>query len=424
MKLTFFGGVKEVGRMSCLLEYERSHMLLDCGVKLGEEVEYPLIEKDEIKKIKRIFVSHAHLDHSGYLPHFFAQGGQGKIFLTKPTRDIAAVLLADYHRLQQKQVFKLADVNKALQSTQMVELNEKVDDFTLFNSGHILGSAMIRFDVGNGILYTGDLCFRKTRVLDGCERNLSAETLIIENTDGGKDDIIPSAKDAVQKLINLIEGTLMQGGWVLIPSFAVGRAQEVLLTLDDYMRSGGLSQTRIFVEGMINKVLRIHRHNAIYANDDIKKRILMSEEDPFKSKLFHTSRSKTREDVLKEPAIIVSTSGMLTGGPALFYLEKLAGDPKNTLIFVGYQSNGTLGRKIADGEKSVMLDGKEIEIKMRVEKVKLSAHADYNELLQFVKGIKGLKRIFLVHGEKNEIKDALENQYETIIPNLREEISF
>lgn len=115
---------------------------------------------------------------------------------------------------------------------------------------------------------------------------------------------------------------------------------------------------------------------------------------------------------------------MLTGGPALFYLEKFASDPKNTLIFVGFQSNGTLGRKIADGEKIVRLNDKEIEIKMRVEKVKLSAHADYNELLQFVKGIKGLKRIFLVHGEKSEIKEALEKQYEVILPNLGEEIKF
>lgn len=410
--------------MSCLLEYENRHMLLDCGVKLGERVEYPLLEDKDIKRIKRIFVSHAHLDHCGYLPHFFARGGNARVILTKPTRDLASVLLADYHRLQQKQVFKLSDVNKALGATDIVELNEAKEDFVLLNSGHILGSAMMRLNVSGGVLYTGDMCLRKSRVLDGCERNISAETLIMENTYGGKDDIIPSAKDAAQKLIGLIEGTLLQGGWVLIPSFAVGRAQEILLTLDDYMRSGGLSQTRIFVEGMINKVSRIHRHNAIYANDDIKKRILMSEDDPFKSKFFHISRSKTRDDVLNEPAIVVSTSGMLTGGPALLYLERLAGDQKSTIIFVGYQSKGTLGRRIADGEKLVRLKEKEIEIKMRVEKIKLSAHADYSELLQFVKGIKGLKRVVLVHGEKNEIKEALEKQYEVILPSIGEQVNF
>jgi predicted metal-dependent RNase len=416
--------------MCCLLEYEQKHLLLDCGVKLGEKVEYPVLEDDDIKRIKKIFISHAHLDHCGYLPIFFAKGGNAKIILTKPTRDLMSVLLADYQRIQNTSqqhnefAFKTTDVNKALQASRIVELNVPTDDFVLFNSGHILGSAMIRLNVGGGIIYTGDLCTRKSRILEACERNISGETIIIENTYGGKGDIIPSAKEEAQKLIRLIEGTLMGGGWVLVPAFAVGRAQEILLTLDDYMRSGGLSHARIFVEGMIKKVLRIHRHNAIYANDDIKKRILMSEDDPFKSKFFYVSRSKTREDVLKEPAIIVSTSGMLTGGPALFYLEKLAEDPRNTLIFAGYQSEGTLGRRIADGERKIVLNEKEIEIKMRVEKVKLSAHADYNELIQFIKGVKGLKRIILVHGEKNEIKDALEKQYEVIIPQLGEEVSF
>lgn len=424
MKLTFYGGTREVGRMAALLEYENKHMLFDCGVKLGERVECPIFTDADIKKIKRIFVSHAHLDHAGYLPHFFARGGNAKVIMTKPTRDILAVLLADYYRLQKKHEFKMQHVTQSLQAAAIAEPNETVADFTLYNSGHILGSTMMRMNIGKGIIYTGDIYMKKSRALEGCERNLTAETLIVENTYGGKSDVLPSAKEETQRLISLIEGTLLQGGWVLIPAFAVGRAQEILMTLDDYMHSGGLSQVRMYVEGMINKVLRIHRHNAIYANEDIRRRILMSEDDPFKSVFFHTSRSKTREDVLAEPAIVVSTSGMLTGGPALFYLEKLANNPRNTLIFVGYQAEGTLGRKIMDGEKRITLNGREIDIKMRIEKVRLSAHADYNELLQFIKGVKGLKRVVLVHGEKNEIKDALDKQYEVIVPHVGESISF
>ncbi len=424
IKLIFYGGAKEVGRMCGLLKYENKHLLLDCGVKLSEEVEYPILEASDIKRIKRIFISHAHLDHCGYLPHFFARGGHAKVILTKPTRDIMAVLLADYHRLQRQHQFKLQHVDQALQSSTITEPNQTNNEFTLFNSGHIIGSTMIHINSGNGILYTGDLSLRKSRILEGCERNLKAETLVIENTYGGHDDILPSAKDATQKLIEIIEGTLMQGGWLLIPAFAVGRAQEILLTLDDYMRSGGLSHTKVYVEGMINKVLRIHRHNAIYANEDIKRRILMSEDDPFKSKFFNISRSKTRDDVLKEPAIIVSTSGMLTGGPVLFYLDKLAENHRNTLVFIGYQGKGTLGRKIADGEREIILNKRKLEIKMRVEKVKLSAHADYNELVQFIKGIRALKRVILVHGEKNELKDVLEKQYEVIVPNIGEELKF
>ncbi len=261
---------------------------------------------------------------------------------------------------------------------------------------------------------------RKTRILNPCESGLKAETLLMETTYGGKEDILPSLKDASQRLVKIINETLDKGGHVLIPSFAVGRAQEILLTLDDYMRSGALRPSKIFIEGMIGKALRIYRHNAIYANDDIKNRILMSEDDPFKSPNFHYSKSKTREDVLKEPSIMVSTSGMLTGGPVLFYLEKLGNNPKNTLIFVGYQALGTLGRRILEGERKMKISEKEIEIKMRVERIKISGHADYKELLQFVKSIKGLEKVYLMHGEKTDLKDALEDKYDVVIPRLLE----
>ena len=221
-------------------------------------------------------------------------------------------------------------------------------------------------------------------------------------------------------MIRIINETLDKGGHVLIPSFAVGRAQEILLLLDDYMRSGALQKTKIFVDGMIGKVMRIYRHNAIYANEDIKKRILMSEDDPFKSKNFNIPKSKSRYDVLKEPSIIVSTSGMLSGGPALLYLEKLGSDPKNTLIFVGYQAEGTRGRKILEGEKKVKIGENEVKINMRIERVKISGHADYNELLQFVNSVKGLEKIFIVHGEKSDLEETLSKKYEVITPRLLE----
>lgn len=224
-------------------------------------------------------------------------------------------------------------------------------------------------------------------------------------------------------MVAIINKTLNRGGHVIIPSFAVGRAQEVLLALDDYMRSGAITPTKIFVEGMIVKAMKIYRHNAIYANDDIKKRILMSEDDPFKSPNFFQSRSKSRKDALEEASIIVTTSGMLTGGPVLHYLEKLGNDPKSTMIFVGYQAEGTPGSEVLKGKRKLNIRDKVIELKLQVEQVKLSGHADYNELLQFIKSIKGLKRVFLMHGEKKDLKDALENTYDVSIPRLLETYS-
>ncbi len=429
MRITFYGGAQEVGRACMVLEQGQHNLMMDCGIKLGETTEYPLLHDDELMRINAITVSHAHLDHSGYLPHVYSKKARPKIFLTKPTRDLMGVLLADYCRLHtekenRRRLFTQKDVDGVLQHSTIAEYNQPIDagfKVRFLNAGHVMGSAMTLVEGrGHKLLFSGDICMRKTRVLDPCERGIEADTLVVESTYGDKNDVIPSYKESYQKMITVIKETLNGGGHVVIPSFAVGRAQEVLLALDDYMRSGALPPTRIFIEGMIGKAMKIYRHNAIYANDDIKRRILMSEDDPFNSPNFHTSRSKTKDDVFKEPSIIVTTSGMLTGGPVIQYLERLAGDPASTIIFVGYQAEGTRGSKVMAGERKIEVNGKEIELKMRVESVKLSGHADYNELVQFIKSVKGLKKVFLMHGEKSDLKDAIEKQYEVVVPRVLE----
>jgi len=428
MRLTFYGGAGEVGRSCILLEDHRRNLVLDCGIKLGEKTEYPLMEDGELGKIHDIAITHAHLDHCGYLPHLYSKKAKPRIWLTKPTRDLMSILLADYHRIHYKdketrKLFAIKDVNGVLQDARILEPGETSQaeiPFSFHQSGHIIGSSMVLVKAGKGILYSGDICMRKSRILEACEKGLAAETLIIESTYGRKDEIIPSYKESATKLVSSVKKTLDNGGHVIIPSFAVGRAQEILMILDDYMRSGAIPETKIFIEGMIGKAMRIYRHNAYYANEDIKKRILMSEDDPFKSKSFFYSKSKERTDVLKEPCIIVSTSGMLSGGPVLFYLEKLGDNPKNKMIFVGYQAPGTRGRSVLEGARKIMLRDKEIELKLEIEEVRLSGHADFNELVQFVKGVKGLKRVFIVHGEKTDLGEALEKQYEVVDPRLLE----
>jgi len=432
MRLTFYGGAQEVGRACMVLDEGERNLMLDCGIKLGEKTEYPLLHEDELKRIDSVTISHAHLDHSGYLPHVYSKKARPKIFLTKPTRDLIGVLLADYQRIHQgdraqRKLFSSKDVDDVMRDAHIIEYNEQVqNDFkiTFIPAGHIMGSAMTLVENGaKRILFSGDICMRKSRVLDPCERGVSADTLICESTYGGKEDIVPSYKESYQKLIGIINETMNNGGHVIIPTFAVGRAQEVLLALDDYMRSGALAPTKIFIDGMIGKAMKIYRHNAIYANDDIKRRILMSEDDPFNSPNFHHPRNKEREDVLKEPCIIVTTSGMLSGGPVLFYLEKLGADPKNAMVFVGYQAEGTTGSRVLEGQRKIQIKDNEIELKCRVESVRLSAHADYNELLQFVKSVKNLKKVFLMHGEKTDLKDVLEKDYEVIVPRLLETYS-
>lgn len=432
MRITFYGGAQEVGRASILLEQGRKNLMLDCGIKLGEKTEYPLLDDDELRRIRNVTISHAHLDHSGYLPHVYAKRARPRIFLTKPTRDLMGVLLSDYYRIhkgerEQRKLFSSKDVDNVMKDSRITEYREPfTSDFrvTFYPAGHIMGSAMTLVEERKTrILFTGDICMRKGRVLDPCEQNIAADTLIVESTYGRKENILPSYKESYHRMAGIINKTLNQGGHVIIPSFAVGRAQEVLLALDDYMRSGAIPSTKIYVEGMIVKAMKIYRHNAIYANDDIKRRILMSEDDPFKSPNFHRPRSKTREDVLKEPSIIVTTSGMLSGGPVMFYLDKLGRDPKNTMIFVGYQAKGTLGRRVIEGERRIRIRNREIELKLRVERVRISGHADFKELQQFIKSVRGLKKVFLMHGENTDLKGVLEDKYDVMVPRVLETYS-
>lgn len=320
MKLTFYGGASEVGRLCLVLEEGEKNLMLDCGIKLGQKTEFPQISDEDLSKVQNILISHAHMDHSGYLPHVHSKKLTPNIYMTKPTRDLIGVLLADYQRIhaqkEERRLFSSKDVDGVLKSAKVVEYFEKFSagfDITLFPAGHVLGSAIALIEhTSHRIIFSGDICMRKTRVLDPCYKNVEADTLIVENTYGGKEDLIPSYKESYAKIIQIINQTLDRGGHVVIPSFAVGRAQEILLALDDYMRSGALRPTKIYIEGMIGKAMKIYRHNAYYANEDIKKRILMSDDDPFKSQNFFHSRSKTRDDVFSEPSIIVTTSGMLT----------------------------------------------------------------------------------------------------------------
>jgi len=407
-----------------LVEEGRNNLLLDAGVKLGEIDEYPLLTGEEIRKVERIVISHTHLDHMGYLPFMYARGCRATVYSTKPTHDLSQLLLADYQRINRGMKFTSNDIIKAMKMWKMVEYGEVVGDglkFSFHKSGHILGSAMVLVQGGSRLLFSSDVNDRETRLLDPAEKNIVAENLIIESTYGAPTDEHPVLKNASKMLCDSINRTIKKGGKVLIPSFAVGRAQEILFILESYMSSGILEKVPIFVDGMILKANRIYRQNVIYAKDEIQKRILMSDDDPFKSKFFHAPKTKDRSDVLKPgSAIIVSTSGMLSGGPVLHYLEKLAGDSRNLLVFVGYQAEGTLGRKLIEGEKHITIDGKEIDIKMGVEQVALSAHADYKGLLDIVRSTKKLKRVFVIHGEgdkPHELGEAISKMgYEVILP--------
>lgn len=433
MKIKFFGAAGEVGRSCIMISTDKTKILLDSGIKLGRNEEYPVITDEEIKTIDGVFISHAHIDHSGFLPFLYSKSYSNNFFATKPTIELINVLLSDYLRINSDLKFEKNILNSINSRFKMIDFKKelKFKDLTIkfIPAGHILGSALISVSDGkNTLLYTGDINLLKTRLLNGADlKNLDADTLICESTYGGDKDIFSDEKQVAKQLIKTINESIKTNSKIIIPSFAVGRAQEILFFLDDYINSGMIPKIPIYVDGMINKVLRIYRHNVMFCKKELQSRILMSDNDPFRSKNFKIVDKKNIRNYIvnkDESNIIVTTSGMLTGGPVMFYLSKLAQNPMNKLILVGYQAEGTLGRDIQDGKKKVTINNTEIDIRLKVETFHISAHADRKRLEQIPIKLKSLKNIFLVHGESSkleQLKIGLSKKYNVKIAQLNTE---
>ena len=409
MKIRFLGASREVGRSSILLEGKKK-IMLDCGVKIGNGDAFPLIDKRIVNTLDEVVLSHAHLDHSGFLPVLYRMGYRKKVLMTKPTRDLIQLLLADYLKIASERhaaPFSQKDLNTLLTHVDIVEYEQEKNGITFYDAGHILGSAIIVVkDSGHKVIYTGDLNTKASRLLEGAKMGLAGDTLIIESTYGSKKDRHTPVKEASAALIASINETLRHGGKVIIPTFAIGRGQEILYTLENYLRSKQLHETPIYLDGMIKKALRIYRHNAINLKREVQYRILTSDDDPFKSDFYKIPETKSREDVFEQPtAIILTTSGMLNGGPVLHYLKKLAPDARNKVILVGFQAQGTRGRLLLEGADELEIDGEKVAINAALDQAPFSAHSDYAELMEFVSSIKGLKRIFVVHGEEEKSEE-------------------
>ncbi len=399
--IAFYGAAGEVGR-SCFVVESHENTMLDCGLKLeGRTPVPPVFPMEKASELDQLVVSHGHLDHVGYAPALYQHGFSGKALMTKPSRDIAQVLLADALRLQKESLFTKKSVDKMFSHVKIINYRKKSGGIELRDAGHVLGGAMVLADTReHRILYTGDINLRPTRLLDGADtEDLEADILITEGTYGGG-HIHQASKKTVSTFIHHIATTLKRGGKVLIPTFAIGRGQEVLLTLESHMRSKILPTCPIFLDGMVKKLTKIHRHNANFLKKEIQLRILTSDDDPFKSEFYQEPVTRSKQEVFQSgKAIIVAPSGMLVGGPSVRYFKKLAPESKNTVIIVGYQANDTPGRLVKEGAKNVEISGENVEVNCQVETAPFSGHSDSRELLELAKKVKGLKQVFVVHSE-------------------------
>ena len=440
LKATALGGFREVGRSSLLLETNHSKILIDCGLvpepgirgadanSDGENKAYPYLDSANItiNDLDAIIVTHAHMDHIGFLPYLFKYGYDGPVYCTPPTRDLMALLLYDYIKLVYKSggtpLYDEKDIKKMLTHTITREYGEvtNVTDeikLTYHNAGHIIGSAVVHLHIGEGmynIVHTGDMKFGYTRLLDPADvKYPRIDALFIESTYGAASDVMPNRQDSEIMLMDNIKRTIDNGGKVLIPLFAVGRSQEIMLVLEAYLNNNPKYKIEapIYLDGMILEASAIHTAYPEYLKTSLQHRIL-SNRSPFESEIFEVAKGEKDEVLEKGPSIILASGGMLNGGTSLDYFVEMAEDPKNMLIFVGYNSAGSLGRRIQNGLKELTVpdeEGKLIHknINMQVVTVEgFSGHSDRKQLVNFTQNIRpGPKKIFTMHGEENKCED-------------------
>jgi hypothetical protein len=417
-RIVFLGAGREVGRSSFLLQTKESNILLDCGLGAGNysEDRYPILNIPEfdIQNLDAVIISHAHLDHVGFVPYLFRIGWRGPVYLTEPTRDIAALVLLDYLKVSNKQsknpIFTTKEIKLFLKHSITLNYSEVTDitsdiKISFHNANHIIGSSMVHINIEgkHNILYTGDYKFNKIPLLERPNTIYQRlETLIIESTYGGFNDKHPSREETEALFIHDIKETIEKGGKVLIPVLAVGRGQDVLLTLLNAIENKLLPEVNIYLEGIVWETSMIHTAYPEFLSKEIREKI-ESGKNPFERENVIRASKKEREQIMtsKEPSIIIATSGMMQGGPILDYFSYVAEDEKNLLAFVSYQAQGTLGRTILDGQREIVLNDRKINIKMRVNKYEgFSGHADHFESISFIKYLRPKpKQVLVVHGE-------------------------
>jgi len=437
VRITSLGGYREVGRTCHLLMTRESKVLIDCGVDVsGEENGGPYLNAPEIlplNSLDGIVVTHAHLDHSGLVPVLFKYGYDGPVYCTPPTRDLMSLLQIDYIKVSfgeaRKAPYESSDIREAVKHTIPLKYGETTDispdvRLTFQNAGHILGSAVSHFHIGDGmynVAVTSDIKFEKTWLFNPAVNKFPRlETLIMESTYGGYHDVQPSRHEAAAQLRDIGCRVLNRGGKMLIPVFAVGRSQEVMLVLEELMRTKQIPTVPIYLDGMIWEATAIHTAYPEYLNSQLRSQIFQSGVNPFLSEVFHrVDSSDKREEITHDPdpCIILATSGMMNGGPVMEYFKAWADNPLHALIFVGYQAEGTLGRKIQREWKEITLTDRgkplTLAIKMDVETIDgFSGHSDRLQLLNFVATLEPRpERIIVCHGEEFKCSDLASSLY-------------
>jgi uncharacterized protein len=443
IRITYLGSGRQVGRSCIFLQTPESRILLDCGIDVASEDQaYPYLEAPEfrIDELDAIILSHAHLDHCGFIPYIYKFGYRGPVYCTEPTRDVMALLQLDLVKIARDRdkdaIYSVDEVKEVVKHTITLDYESVTDitpdvRLTFYNAGHILGSAMCHLNIGNGahnLLYSGDMKYGKTQMLSPSHTIFPRmETLLIESTYGGKENTLNSNAD--EDLSNIVINTVKRGGKVLMPTLGSGRGQEVVVFIERLIREGRMPDVPIYLDGMLWDIMAIHTAYPEFLNATLRQQIFHKEENPFlASNIKRVGSAKERKELVEAEGscIIVATSGMLEGGPSVFYLQELADNPKNALVFSCYQGEGTLGRQIKSGISEFTTNegrnSKTIPIKLEIFGIEISGHSDRRELMNFIKNCQPRPRkVIINHGEASRALDfarAVHQQFkiETVCP--------
>jgi len=452
VRLVTLGSGRQVGRSCFLLQTPFSNVLLDCGIDVSaqDQNKFPHFEAPEfdIGSLDAVVISHSHLDHIGLLPYLYRMGYRGPVYMTAPTRDVSALMSLDLIGVAYKQaaapLFSTKDVQEMVKHSIALDYAEVTDitpdiRITMYNTGHTLGSAMIHFNIGNGLhnfVYSGDIKFEKSRLLEAANTYFPRlETLLLESTYGGKDNNYPSRKESEEDLITFIKDVVDGGGKILLPELGTGHAQEKMVMIEDAMRNGKLPKVPVYIDGMIWDINAVHTAYPDFLSRNVKASIFQ-DNNPFTSDTFVRvgSPAERREVIEGGPCIILATSGMLVGGASVEYLRNFADNPKNGLCLSCYQPPNGLGRQLQEGkltEAKFENNGREEIVPIRLKFLSLegfSGHASRNELMNFVRSLNPKPRkILLNHGEVSRSLDLASSLYkahkiETFVPKNLETV--
>ena len=440
-RVTALGSYREVGRACHLVTTNESRIMIDVGVNVANDNDpMPFFNAPEalpVDKLDAVILTHAHLDHAGMLPILFKYGYRGPVYCTPPPRDLMLLLQTDYLKIGgtegKRAPYSMEDIRTCQRHVVDVNWDETTDiapdvKMTFSNSGHILGSSAVHLHIGDGkhnLLFSGDQKYEKSWLFDAANTRFPrVESLVLESTYGSEGDYQPSRQEANQELKDIVSRTLSRGGKMVFPVFAVGRSQEVMIAIDELFRSGTVKPVPVWLDGMIQEATAIHAAHPNYLTNTLRKSLLKDDGgNPFSNEWFRPVKSRDlRENILMDPSpcIVLATSGMMNAGPVVEYFKNWAHSKRNSLCFVGYQAEGTLGRRLQKGfsEVPMVINGQTEIVKVGCEMATIdgfSGHSDRRQLLEFVEQLNPKPRnIICHHGDYhkcNELGHTLRERY-------------